>query len=370
MNRFRRYSKFFVLCLMLGVLMLAVLPVGAQAVPNPMDFCKEGAFSTEEDFVMLQAEPFDGNQYISDGDLLSVISPVGGGVGQVCARNRDLTKVFKQPFDIGLDAVDVFMFENATNQSTRYVVAFSTELDHRRNIFSAGDLVFTNGGVIPNEALTFLFNIKQDMGLDAVHFIGDIDNIKKFVAKVAEYSPLKGATLPTKWLNGGLQSFLKRYKIDIWFSLEGTWDRPVDKLILDGDVLSAATGTIVAKQSELLPGLPGGPYPTDPRVRGVDFGVDGLAALRTGETPGDIAKTIYFSTEILLKNAEIGFFDGDVMQTGGAIRYVNEQFVFPFVPQVFYLGLDALYLSPELLDPEVKLNGGLIPVPGAELRGN
>lgn len=373
MNRFRRYSKFFVLCLMLGVLMLAVLPVGAQAVPNPMDFCKDGAFSTEEDFVMLQAEPFDGNQYISDGDLLSVIPPVGAGVGQVCARNRDLTKVFKQPFDIGLDAVDVFIYENVTNQSTRYVVAFSTELDHRRNIFSAGDLVFTNGGVIPNEALTFLFNIKQDMGLDAVHFIGDLGNIKKFLAKAAELSPLKGTALPTKWLNGGLQSFLKRYKVDIWFSLEGTWDRPVDKLILDGDVLSAATGTIVAKQSELLPGIGVGPYPTDPRIRGVDFGVDGLAALRTGETPADVAKTIYFSTEIL-KKGELAFFDGDVMQTGGAIRYVNEQFVVPFVPAVFYLGLDALYLSPELLNPGTAPdggpNGGLIPVPGADLRGN
>lgn len=368
MNHFRRYSKLFVLCAALGALMLAAMPVGAQAVPNPLDFCKEGAFSTEEDFVMLETEPFDGQQYVSDGDLLSFAG--GGGVGQVCARNKQLTSKFQQPYDIGLDAVDILQFPNAATQTTRYVVAFSTELDHRRNMFSSGDLVFTNGGVIPNAALTFLFNIKQDMGLDAVQFIGDMGAIKKFLTKVAEYTPIKDINAPKKWNNGVLQSFLKRYKIDIWFSIEGTWGRPEGNLILDGDVLSAATGTIVAKQSELLPGIPGGPYPTDPRVRGVDFGLDGLASLRTGETQTDIAKTIYFSTEILKKTAP-GFFDGDVMQAGGAIRFVNEQFVNPFVPAYNYLGLDALYLSDELLTPGTAPEGGVLGLPDApELRGN
>jgi hypothetical protein len=356
MSRLNRYASRLLVIVLMGALAFAALPASAQGVVNPLLFCQEGAFSTEEDFVMLQQTPFDGNIYVSDGDLLSIVG------GQVCARNRQLTKVFKAGADLGLDAVDLFYFPQANAAGEVGIVVFSTELDHRRGLFTAGDLLSTQGGVIPNKALTHLFKINQDVGLDAVQLIGKPENIRRFLGLMKQYSPLTNTAGPSKWLEGRLQAILKRLQVDIWFSIEGTWGRN-DGLILDGDILSAASGTIVAKQSELLPGIGvGGPYPTDPRTRGVDFGVDGLAASITGDP-----KLIHFSTEILYKNADLGFFDGDVLQTGGAVRFVNEDFVAPFVPAVFYLGLDALYLPESYFS---NPNPDTPPQGGSSLRGN
>jgi hypothetical protein len=302
---------------------------------------------------MLQVED-PAAAYVSDGDLLSMFT------GQVCMRNRELTKVFKAKFDMGLDAVDILSFGSVELQQPP-IIAFSTELDHFRNLFTAGDLLFTNGGIIPNKALTFAFKMRPNMGLDGVTFIGSEKSIKRFIRLVALNAP--STTAAASWLNGKLQEELKRLQMDIWFSIEGShpFITPTGaaSLVLDGDVLSAATGTIVARQDQLLPAAPAGAYPTDPRGKGVDFGVDGLNAARNGDV-----KTIHFSTEILFKKEEIGFFDGDVLQSGGAVKFVNEALVTPFIPAYNYLGLDAIwFLIPT--DPV-----GLPDAPDANMRGN
>ena len=85
--------------------MLALIgpPSIGQTQDNPLAWCKRGCFSTEEDFMMRKGEPYDGNPYISDGDLLSFS-------GQVCARNADLLNAHYDgtpPADLGLDAVDI-----------------------------------------------------------------------------------------------------------------------------------------------------------------------------------------------------------------------------------------------------------------------
>lgn len=333
----RRLMKCVVLMLMLAALTLSALPAAAQPL-NPLDYCREGAFSTEEDFIMLQKTPFDGNIYVSDGDLLSTVG------GEVCARNNQLTRRLRVPgrFDLGLDAVDILRFGTLEPDNTgpaTAVIAFSTELDHPRGLFTAGDLLLTHGGIIPNRALTFAFSIPHDIGLDGLQIVGSPESIRRFINLTGRNAPSIAAR--DSWLNGRLQNVLKRLEMDIWFSVEGSWLRG-ENLILDGDILSARDGVILVRHSQLLPGITTGPYPTDPRIRGVDFGVDAIAAQRDGQV-----QSIHFSTEILYKNPELGFFDGDVLQIGGAVRFTNEQFVAPFVPAVFYLGLDALWLPLE-----------------------
>ena len=97
----------------------------AQEESDPMTYCKEGAFSTEEDFVMREGEPFDGDPYISDGDVLSID-------GHVCARNAELLARFfpdqRYIADLGLDALDILNFADR-------IIAFSTELEDPRGAF-------------------------------------------------------------------------------------------------------------------------------------------------------------------------------------------------------------------------------------------
>ena len=91
--------------LVLGMLVLSPVALGQRAYP--LENCRTGAFSTEEDFMMTRGEPYDGNPYISDGDLLSPS-------GQLCARNADLLVNFNPagvaPADLGLDAIDILNF--------------------------------------------------------------------------------------------------------------------------------------------------------------------------------------------------------------------------------------------------------------------
>ena len=82
------------LSLLLPLMLVAALwlPAASAAVPTaqepdagpPVSACAKGAFSTEEDFIARDVKPFDGNLYISDGDMLSFD-------GQVCMRNANLT---------------------------------------------------------------------------------------------------------------------------------------------------------------------------------------------------------------------------------------------------------------------------------------
>jgi len=331
--------------------MLALSPVAFGQRTYPLENCRAGAFSTEEDFMMTEGEPYDGNPYISDGDLLSPS-------GQLCARNADLLVNFNPAgvaaADLGLDAIDILDFKDR-------LAAFSTSLDDPFGKFSAGDLLFTDGGVIPNSALVARFGIKHDIGLDAVQLIGKTEQIRGFVDRVREANP-------DGWNQGLLDQLLETFDVDIWFSIEGTYWGAENQPILDGDLLSAK-GFIVAPNSVLLPpDVPAG-LPT----RGVDFGLDAVAANNAlADQP-----IILFSTEILYRG-ERTFTDGDVLLMGDGVKALNEDLIAAWHPRADFLGLDALWLltePPPLEDPFIThlcgdrsvgdFDGGLVGIGGS-----
>jgi len=278
--------------------------------------CSKMAFSTEEDFVTRGPVPPDGNPIISDGDLL-------GADCMVCARNRDLLAPFDVDVDLGLDAVDILHAE-------KRLIAFSTELDSPHGQFSAGDLLATNGLVIPNEALLFAFGLRtQDLGLDAVHFVGDLERIVAFLDE-----PPKMGT--DDWArDGALQGSLRQYDIDIWFSTEGTAPYPMRPPFLDGDLLSARDGIIVARNALLLPNTVAAGIPS----RGVDFGLDAVTANRL-----PTRESIHFSTE-LSHSGSPAFSDGDVLVILNGVIYTNYDLINCFEPAARFLGLDALFIE-------------------------
>jgi hypothetical protein len=289
--------------------------------------CERGSFSTEEDFVMRESEPFDGDPYISDGDLLSFD-------GRVCLRNAMLLATFypngRPPLDLGLDAADVI-------DVTDRLVAFSTELDDPFGHFTAGDLLITNGTVIPNRALVDGHKIGYDIGLDALQFVGEPKDVFSFLEDIEglgrEY-----------WLQrpGALANALDRRGIDIWFSIEGTSNHQPP--ILDGDLLSAM-GTVTVKQADMLPTA----VPAGIPQRGVDFGLDAVA--RVPDVQKDEPRFL-FSTEILFRG-QPGFTDGDALREGDGVAETNEDLVKPFAPAANFLGLDALDLPFEPPGPDV-----------------
>lgn len=277
--------------------------------------CRHLFFSTEEEFVTRGPEPPDGNPIISDGDLL-------GPNCVVFARNEELLAAFKVKEDLGLDAADVIDVK-------RRLVAFSTELDDPRGRFTAGDLLVTNGAMIPNNALLANFDIpRMDLGLDAVHFVGDRERIIKFLdeAKDRQDEWQKDPSM--------LIMILKEYDIDIWFSTEGTGP-VIEKPFIDGDLLSAREGIIVAHNALLLPvSVPAG-IPD----RGVDFGLDAVTTNRDGDK-----RLIHFSTEILYKKRPT-FTDGDVLLFGNGVVCTNDDLIKCFEPMTDELGLDALSVA-------------------------
>ncbi|MCD6289802.1 MAG: hypothetical protein J7M34_04805 [Anaerolineae bacterium] len=323
-------------CWLLIAALLVVLvpmpaPAAAQSSGYPLDACRLGAFSTEEDFMMREGEPYDGNPYISDGDVLS-------SSGDVCARNADLLSAFfaaSRAPDLGLDALDIL-------DITDRIVAFSTELDDPEGRFTAGDLLFTPGFVIPNVALVHPFGISYDIGLDAVQFLGDRESILGFVDVLANTSREAFVKNP-----GLLKDLLARYKIDIWFSIEGTAGRPGATQILDGDLLSAASGTVVASNSALLPAT----VPAGIPSRGVDFGLDAVATSRVGDME-ELLSAVVFSTEILYESDKFSFTDGDVLKYGDGIQATNASLIANFAPAADFLGLDALTAAQPLEEPE------------------
>ena len=284
---------------------------------NAWALCGRMAFSTEEDFLARGPVPADGNPIISDGDLL------GSGC-VVCARNHELLQPFDVEDDLGLDAIDIL-------DETRKLAAFSTELDSpHAGQFTAGDLLFTNGTVIPNAALLHSFGIPHpDMGLDAVHFVGDPGQILEF----AQYALEVGSAY---WKRpGALQASLRQFDIDIWFSTEGTAPYPAFPAFLDGDLLSARDGIIVARNALLLPGTVPAGIPT----RGVDFGLDAVTASRQ-----PTRETIRFSTEILFRG-EPTFTDGDVLLILNGVVYAHSDLIRCFEPVANFVGLDALFIA-------------------------
>ena len=273
-------------------------------------------FSTEEDFITRGPKPVDGNPIISDGDLLH-------SSGYVYMRNHKLLdKCCKVHYDLGLDAADVIDVK-------RKIVAFSTELDDPHGSFTAGDLVFTNGASLPNFVLLTRFKIPRhlDPGLDAVQFIGKKDTIIKFIDAVRVKGKRYWIEKPAR-----LIEYLEKYGIDIWFSTEGTAPTPNAHAFLDGDLLSAATGTIIAANSQLLPPtVPAGIF-----KRGVDFGLDAVTCSRRGNK-----ELLDFSTEILYKGKPM-FTDGDVLRFGSGVIITNDDLIQSFEPKAKFLGLDAL----------------------------
>jgi len=292
-----------------------------------MTACQDLAFSVSEDFYATTSEPPDGNPIISDGDLIGMNCTV-------CARNADLLGDFDidPNHDLGLDAVDII-------DGDGFLIAFSTELDSStQGMFKAGDLlvthgtVFNNVSIIPNRALTYPFNqggIKVDLGLDAVHFVGEEQDILEFLDAAEEYSR-------DDWLSPEpslLMDLLISNDIDVWFSTEGTGG-PTDKpQFLDGDVLSARYGIIITPNSSLLPGS----VPAGVPVRGVDFGLDALTNNRT--TGLDF---IHYSTEILYAS-KVRFTDGDVLKFENGVVTSHMDLISCFNPEADMFGLDALY---------------------------
>jgi uncharacterized repeat protein (TIGR01451 family) len=139
---------------------------------------------------------------------------------------------------------------------------------------------------------------------------------------------------------------LEEYDIDIWFSTEGTAPTPEAPLFLDGDLLSARTGIIVARNALLLPpSVPAG-IPN----RGVDFGLDAVTADRSGNR-----ELIRFSTEILYEG-EPYFTDGDVLRIGNGVVCTNEELIRCFEPKTNFLGLDALSIPvKEVCKPSIEV---------------
>ena len=302
--------------LLLTLIILVPLGPAIGQVPSLPEACRELAFSTEEDFVTQGPEPPDGNPIISDGDLL-------GPNCVVCARNLDLVGDFDVTVDLGLDAVDIVDVEG-------YLVAFSTELDSPNvGQFTAGDMLVTNGLIIPNVALTHLFGMGYDIGLDGLQFIGDTDSVIAFLDAAGKLPQDDWSTNP-----GNLAEMLNQYGIDLWFSIEGTWTPPTGaSSLLDGDLLSAGSGTIVAGNGDLLPAS----VPAGIPLRGVDFGLDAVSGSREGDK-----EQVVFSTEILYEG-RVSFTDGDVLQYDNGVVIANEDLVQCFEPVALFLGLDALH---------------------------
>ena len=163
-----RGFKISPLLLLVSITCMLMGSATAQEVPKEV-FERGVFFSTEEDFVTRGPLP-PGGPIISDGDLLN-------SAGYVYMRNSELLSVFNVDFDLGLDADDVINVED------RFVI-FSTELDHPRGMFTAGDLLATNGAIVPNAALLAAFDIPRglDLGLDAVHFKGELEDSLKGLA--------------------------------------------------------------------------------------------------------------------------------------------------------------------------------------------
>jgi hypothetical protein len=299
--------------------LIAFVPLGPAtgAIRSLPQVCMDLAFSTEEDFVTRGPVPGDGNPIISDGDLL-------GPDCVICARNRELLAGFQIQPDLGLDAADLIDME-------QYLVGFSTELDSPSvGQFTKGDLLATSGVIIPNLALTHLFQVGYDIGLDALQFVGDPRSIVAFLDAAKE--------MPREyWLAnpGDLPEMLAEYGIDIWFSTEGTWTPVGRPGFLDGDLLSSRDGIIVASNSMLLPSS----VPAGIPERGIDFGLDGVTSDRIGNK-----EEIRFSTEILFTGRP-SFTDGDVLLFGDNVVTSNYDLVGACEPEANFLGLDALSLA-------------------------
>jgi hypothetical protein len=226
--------------------------------------------------------------------------------------------------DVGLDAVHIVDFGEFGDP----LIAFSTELDSPHRNFSAGDLLFTNGAVIPNLALMQRFQVYYDVGLDGLEIFGKPETIVDFANNLPPRDD-------PAWSQELLQELLGNFEIEIWFSIEGTINFGENEFILDGDIISA-DGSIIARNGDLLPP----DVPAGIPDRGVDFGLDAIAVVTNPDT-GE--REILYSTELLF-DGERSFTDGDVLRQSDGIVITNYALIAAFNPRAKFLGLDALWL--------------------------
>lgn len=307
--------------------LLLALPALAQR-----NACTGLLFSTEEDFLSGIGEL----GVISDGDLLAY-DPAGGTA--LCARNADLLRTFQIRVDLGLDAVQAVQFEND-------LLAFSTELDDPEGRFTAGDLLGTNGAVIPNAALLARFDlpVRHDLGLDALQFLGERDRVARLLVEARELG--RQAFLDDPDL---LANLLREFELDLLFSTEGTGFPPDGPLFLDGDLLSALSGSVARGNADLYAPLPAG-VP----VRGADFGLDAFTLARDRFEEFEVL----FSSEIDSLEEALMFTDGDLLGDATVVVLKNLDLTLGLEPPVRDLGLDALDL------PERSVEAGC----GGEIR--
>jgi hypothetical protein len=143
--------------------------------------------------------------------------------------------------------------------------------------------------------------------LDAVHLKGEREDVIRFLDRVRE----EGREF---WMENPkvLMELLREFGVDIWFSTEGTAPIPNALWFLDGDLLSAGTGTIVLSNFDALPlSVPAG-IPD----RGVDFGMDAASIL---SDPIEQIELLLYSTEI--NGLLPGFTDGDALLEGDGVVF-------------------------------------------------
>jgi len=333
----KTHDKTHLLLVMMILVSLLLTPqiANAQATAplpsSPMEKCRRSAFSTEEDFVMRVSKPSDGDPYISDGDILSPL-------GDVCMRNRQLLQSFAPvgaayPADLGLDGLEIIKLgSNAVTHVDAPLISFSTEIDDLYGNFSGGDLLFSNGAIIPNQSLTVLFGMRYDIGLDGIQWIGDRGALIKLATALVNIKREEWIKDPQLFVK-----YLKEYKLDLWFSIEQDFDQK-EKMILGGDVITAVNGTVVVSQDSLFPAA----VPAGIPDRGVDFGLDGLMVWRS-DNPEIALKSLRFSSEILYEDDTANAFtDGDILRINGGVETLHESLIHNFYPPADFLGLDAL----------------------------
>lgn len=310
-----------------AVLLLAASLLLPSAAPAQF-FCEGLLLSTENAFTTQGQIPDDGDPQISDGDLL-VVEQLGQS-GRLCARNIELLKAWSRGSgeempDLGLDAVDHL-------DPDRGVIAFSTESDDPYGQIYHGDLLLTNGAILPNEALTHLFEVagQSDLGLDAVHFVGAADALVDLADVLAQYDRATWLANPDE-----LAALLASMQVDLWFSTEfGVADAAVP--FTDADMLSVAKGVVLATGEELI--HPDG-YHVEPPPADY-WGLDALSASRSEEAWA-LKRRLYLSTERSRQSRPL-FDEADLLLAGGRVDVAAAVLLKPFTDQV-EVGLDAFY---------------------------
>ncbi|MEZ4352378.1 MAG: hypothetical protein R3F16_01775 [Myxococcota bacterium] len=330
-----------VLVLMVSIFLVSGGRARAQVGATSLQACVQAEalfFSTESGFLSLGPIPPDGSPLVSEGDLLGR-SVLGC---HICARNADLLAAFSISEDLGLDAVDVVA------DATTRVVVFSTEVDGPSlgTDVRAGDLLASNGAIIPNEVLLDAFSPTGDMGLDAVHGVGEPSDLLAFWADAAGLTRTEWTQQP-----GQLVDLLVLHDVDLWISTEVAAGPVTGPLWLAGDLLSVRSGLVLQRQHELLPEA----VPAGLPVGGVDFGLDAVTADRSGQI-----STLAFSVE--RGSVEpIAFGESDVLGLQLGWKGRGEGLARCFEPKFLPLGLDALAIA----TPEPALGPGIAAALGA-----